>query len=54
MSDTIIAALITGVVSLIVGFFSGYKYCMKNSKRYNQKSGNNSIQIQTGDIKNEK
>lgn len=52
MSDTIIASIITGIISLIVGFFSGYKYCFKTKivKTLTQKAGNNSTQIQVGEI----
>lgn len=50
MSDTIIAAIITGVVSLIVGFTSGYACCIKFSKKFNQKARNHVTQIQVGDI----
>lgn len=50
MSDTIIAAIITGVVSLIVGFASGYTCCIRFSKKFNQKARDNATQIQVGDI----
>lgn len=50
MSDTIIAAIITGVVSQIVGFYSGYACCIKFSKKFNQKVRDNATQIQVGDI----
>lgn len=50
MSDTIIASLITGFISLIVGFISGYTYCINFSKKYKQKARDNSTQIQVGDI----
>ena len=50
MSDTIIASIITGVISLIVGFVSGYGYCIMFSKKYSQKAGNDATQIQVGDI----
>lgn len=50
MSDTIVAAIITGVISLIVGFTSGYTYCSKSQKKYVQKAKNNATQIQVGDI----
>lgn len=38
MSDTIVAAIITGVISLIVGFTSGYTYCLKSQKKVCSKS----------------
>ena len=52
MSDTIIAALISGFFSLIVGFFTGYTFCIKfNSKKImQQKAGDNSKQVQIGDM----
>lgn len=50
MSDTIIASIIIGIISLIVGFVSGYSYCIKFNKKYSQKAGNDSAQIQVGDI----
>ena len=52
MSDTIIAALISGVCSLVVGFLSGYAFCIKfNSKKnMQQKAGDNSKQVQIGDM----
>lgn len=51
MDNTIIAAIITGVFSLIVGFISGYSCCLKFSKKYTQKAGKESTQIQfNGDI----
>lgn len=56
MSDTIIAAIITGLLSLIGGFISGYQYCLKitTKKTQKQNSGNNSIQIQIGDVNERK
>lgn len=55
MSDTIIASIITGLASLIVGFVTGYNYCIKVnvSKIQKQKAGDDSIQIQVGE-KNDK
>lgn len=50
MSDTIIASIITGVFSLIVGFISGYSYCLKINKKSCQKARDNATQIQVGDI----
>lgn len=52
MSDTIIASIITGAITLVVGFFSGYQYSIKvNIKRVmNQKSGDNSNQVQIGEV----
>lgn len=51
MDSTIVAAIITGVISLIVGFASGYNCCLKFSKKYLQKAGRESTQIQfNGDI----
>ena len=50
MTDTIIAAIITGIFSLIVGFASGYACCIKFSKKINQKARDNVTQIQVGDI----
>ena len=51
MSDTIIAAIITGIVSIIVGFITGYNYCIKVkvSKNQKQKARDNAIQIQVGE-----
>ena len=51
MSDTIIASLITGAVSLIVGFLTGYNYCIKVkvAKSQKQKARDNAIQIQVGE-----
>ena len=56
MSDTIIAAIITGILSLMSGFITGYQYCLKNitKKNQKQKSGRNSVQIQIGDINERK
>ncbi len=50
MDDAIITAIISGVFSIIVGFISGYSYCIKNNKKYNQKAKNDSTQIQIGDV----
>lgn len=52
MSDTIIAALITGAVSLIVVFFSGRTYESRKNLKMIQKAGKNSNQTQVGIIKN--
>lgn len=46
MSDTIIAAIITGVVSLIVGFISGYGFCIKINVKNIQRAKDNANQIQ--------
>lgn len=56
MSDTIIAAIITGLLSLIGGFISGYQYCLKNNikKNQKQKAGKSSVQIQIGDVNERK
>ncbi|MBQ2639681.1 MAG: hypothetical protein IJF92_02845 [Bacilli bacterium] len=56
MSDTIIASIITGIVSLIVGFISGYKYCFKTNivKRQFQKARDNASQIQVGELNGKK
>lgn len=50
MGETIIASIITGVCSLIVGFISGYNYCVKVNKINKQNARDNAIQIQSGDI----
>ena len=51
MSDTIISSIITGVISIIIGFYSGYKYCIKTkiTKTLYQKAGDNATQIQVGE-----
>lgn len=56
MSDTIIAALITGLISLISGFISRYQYCLKKTTKKNQKqkAGKSSVQIQIGDVNERK
>ena len=56
MSDTIIASIITGILSLIGGFITGYQYCLKNitKKSQKQKARNNSVQIQIGDVNERK
>ena len=50
MSDTIIAAIITGIVTLVVGFLSGKAYESHKTIEQTQKSGKNSSQIQIGVI----
>lgn len=52
MSDTIIAAIITGVISLIVGFWGGKTYESHKKMRLVQKSGKNSSQTQIGVVNN--
>jgi putative flippase GtrA len=56
MSDTIIASIISGIVSLVVGFFSGYKYCFKTKivNNQSQKALDNATQIQVGGINEKK
>lgn len=56
MSDTIIAALITGLFSLIAGFAGGYQCCLHINvqKKLVQKSKDNSVQVQIGDINERK
>ena len=56
MTDTIIAAIITGVINLIGGFISGYQYCLKNNvkKIQKQKAGKDSVQVEIGDINGRK
>lgn len=49
MSGELIAAIISGIINLILGFFGGYTYSNKNI----QKAKNNVVQIQVGGI-NEK
>lgn len=50
MSETIIAAIITGACSLIVGFFGGYAACYTKNVKNIQKAGKHSTQIQVGSI----
>ncbi len=52
MSDTIIAAIITGVISIVVGFITGYSYCLKIKvkKVQKQKAKNNATLFQVGEI----
>ena len=52
MSDTIIAAIITGAISLIVGFWGGKTYESHKKIKLVQKSGKNSSQTQIGVINN--
>ncbi len=44
--ETIIAAVISGIFNLIVGFYAGNKYANNNSQ--NQKARDNANQIQIG------
>lgn len=48
--ETIVAAIITGIISLVIGFFGGYSIGINIKKKQIQKSGNNSNQIQIGEI----
>lgn len=50
MSDTIIAALISGTFGLITGFLTGYQCCIKLSKKktLKQKARDNANQMQIG------
>lgn len=50
MDSTIIAAIIEGVITLIVGLLCGYNIGIKSTKKQLQKSKNNSNQIQVGEI----
>ena len=52
MSDTIIAAIITGIISLVVGFLGGKTYELHKKMKLVQKSGKNSNQTQIGVIDN--
>lgn len=52
MSDTIIAAIITGIISLVVGFLGGKTYASHKKMKLVQKSGKNSSQTQIGVIDN--
>lgn len=52
--ETIIAAVISGVLSLIAGFAGGYFLGINNSKHQKQLAGKCSTQFQVGEIKNEK
>ncbi len=51
MSDTIIAAIIAGIISLIVGFWGGKTYESHKKIKLIQKAGKNSNQTQIGIIK---
>lgn len=53
MSDTIIAAIITGTISLVVGFLGGKTYESHKKMKLVQKSGKNSNQTQIGVINND-
>lgn len=52
MSDTIIAAIITGIISLVAGFLGGKTYESHKKMKLVQKSGKNSNQTQIGVIDN--
>lgn len=56
MSDTIVAAIISGVLGLLGGFISGYGVCKFkiNKKMQIQKAGENSLQIQVGELNGKK
>ena len=53
MSDTIIAAIVTGTISLVVGFLGGKTYESHKKMKLVQKSGKNSNQTQIGVINND-
>lgn len=50
----IIAAIIEGVVALIVGFFGGYSVGINKKNKFNQQARDNANQMQVGEINNEK
>ncbi len=52
--EVIIAAIIEGIVTLIVGFCSGYSVGINKKNKFNQKARNNANQIQIGEINNGK
>ena len=56
MNDTILAALVSGIFNLIAGFIGGYQYSLHINvkKKQIQKSRDNSLQVQIGDINERK
>ncbi len=52
--DGIGTAVITFVLGLLVGGTAGYKIAIKKIIKQRQKAGDNSIQSQIGEIKNER
>lgn len=52
--EVIIAAIIEGIVALIVGFCSGYSVGVNKKNKFRQKAKDNADQIQIGEINNGK
>ena len=53
-TEVIIAAIIEGIVALIVGFCSGYSVGINKKNKFNQKAKDYANQIQIGEINNGK